>query len=324
MSSGESSALRWEARCDNDGWFLAERGSNRIQFCGSEVEVNAVRNVLNALSQAEPPPDHEDFEALQRRHKNRRRKAEPVPAGCWVKDCTELDGHDGDHLTPAGPVSRLQAAISGDVKKGWRQKAEPAPAGEPDVVWTGAANKGDAAFLRSLARHFVMPSPDAGNRLLDIAKAIDIEHGGDAALREECDRLQQWVNDLQAGMYINCVYCGHRYGPDSETPAVMSEVLYAHIAECREHPLSAALQALEDFGQHLGTCAIHKRTPAMIDKGEWRKCDCGFEAAFTTRPKQDTKPEEIDLMKVLVKDLKKREAEPAKVEGSAPPQGEKP
>jgi len=80
VSSGESSALRWEARCDNDGWFLAERGSNRIQFCGSEVEVNAVRNVLNALSQAEPPPDHEDFEALQRRHKNRRRKAEPAPA----------------------------------------------------------------------------------------------------------------------------------------------------------------------------------------------------------------------------------------------------
>ena len=76
MSSGESSALRWEARCDNDGWFLAERGSNRIQFCGSEVEVNAVRNVLNALSQAEPPPDHEDFEALQ---KNRRRK--PAPTG---------------------------------------------------------------------------------------------------------------------------------------------------------------------------------------------------------------------------------------------------
>ncbi len=86
---------------------------------------------LAALSQAEPPPDHEDFEALQRRHKNRRRKVEPAPAGCWVKDCTELDGHDGDHLTPAGPVSRLQAAISGDVKKGWRQKAEPAPTGEP-------------------------------------------------------------------------------------------------------------------------------------------------------------------------------------------------
>ena len=79
MSSGESSALRWEARCDNDGWFLAERGSNRIQFCGSEVEVNAVRNVLNALSQAEPPPDHEDFEALQRRHKNKRHKERGKP-----------------------------------------------------------------------------------------------------------------------------------------------------------------------------------------------------------------------------------------------------
>ena len=27
---------------------------------------------------------------------------------------------------------------------------------------------------------------------------------------EEIERLKNWVNDLQAGMYINCVYCGHR------------------------------------------------------------------------------------------------------------------
>ena len=40
--------------------------------------------------------------------------------------------------------------------------------------------------------------------------------------RQENKRLEQWVNDLQSGMYINCVYCGHRYGPNpslDQTPS---------------------------------------------------------------------------------------------------------
>ncbi len=51
--------------------------------------------------------------------------------------------------------------------------------------------------------------------------------------------LKSWINDLQAGMYINCVYCGHRYGPDSEMPASMADVLKKHIEGCPEHPMSA-------------------------------------------------------------------------------------
>jgi hypothetical protein len=57
---------------------------------------------------------------------------------------------------------------------------------------------------------------------------------------DEIEMLRQWVNDCQAGMYINCVYCGHRYGPDDEVAATMQEALYEHIAECPKHPLSAA------------------------------------------------------------------------------------
>ena len=55
----------------------------------------------------------------------------------------------------------------------------------------------------------------------------------------EVERLKAWVNDCQAGMYINCVYCGHRYGPDDEVPATMADVLKAHIEQCPEHPMSA-------------------------------------------------------------------------------------
>ena len=54
----------------------------------------------------------------------------------------------------------------------------------------------------------------------------------------EVRRLQAWVNDLQSGMYINCVYCGHRYGPGDEVPATMADVLKEHIEQCPQHPMS--------------------------------------------------------------------------------------
>jgi len=57
-------------------------------------------------------------------------------------------------------------------------------------------------------------------------------------LQKENARLQQWINDLQSGMYVNCVYCGHRYGPSIDTPVAMADVLKKHIEECPEHPMS--------------------------------------------------------------------------------------
>lgn len=52
------------------------------------------------------------------------------------------------------------------------------------------------------------------------------------------ERLEQWVSDLQSGMYINCVYCGHQYGPKDEVPMAMADVLKEHIEQCPEHPMS--------------------------------------------------------------------------------------
>jgi DNA-directed RNA polymerase subunit RPC12/RpoP len=60
--------------------------------------------------------------------------------------------------------------------------------------------------------------------------------------KERIARLKRWVSDLQSGMYINCVYCGHRYGPKDEVPVAMADVLKEHIAECPEHPLSKVLK----------------------------------------------------------------------------------
>jgi hypothetical protein len=74
-------------------------------------------------------------------------------------------------------------------------------------------------------------------------------------LEEENQRLMAWVHDLQSGMFINCVYCGHRYGPTQsthaaavrpDTPAVsMQELLKQHIAQCPKHPMSELIQALK-------------------------------------------------------------------------------
>jgi len=56
-------------------------------------------------------------------------------------------------------------------------------------------------------------------------------------LLEENQRLRTWIDDLQSGMYINCVYCGHRYGPKDEVPATKAQVLKDHIEMCPKHPM---------------------------------------------------------------------------------------
>lgn len=67
------------------------------------------------------------------------------------------------------------------------------------------------------------------------------------------DRLRKWVTELQAGMTVNCVYCGHSYGPDPGTPIAMAEILRQHIEKCPEHPLSKALQQIDIYKQAFRT-----------------------------------------------------------------------
>lgn len=58
-------------------------------------------------------------------------------------------------------------------------------------------------------------------------------------LLDHIHQREKWIADLQSGMYINCVYCGHRYGPASNTPESKAVLLKHHIAQCPEHPMSA-------------------------------------------------------------------------------------
>lgn len=75
--------------------------------------------------------------------------------------------------------------------------------------------------------------------------AVCMSHEGAQAIVAEIDWLKQWVADCQSGMYINCVYCGHRYPPG--TPDVRDKVLYEHIKQCSKHPLAKALARIEEI-----------------------------------------------------------------------------
>ena len=88
-----------------------------------------------------------------------------------------------------------------------------------------------------------------------LCMAITLVKRLNAALRD----VTKWVADLQSGLHINCVYCGHRYPPG--TPDVRDKVLFEHIKQCPKHPLAKALEenkmlndALENGGIDLSPC----------------------------------------------------------------------
>lgn len=75
-------------------------------------------------------------------------------------------------------------------------------------------------------------------------------------LEEEVTKLRQWVNDLQSGMYVNCVYCGHRYGPNETTSITTADAPKTHIETVprppHEHPPVGGRKA-----PGLGRCGGH-------------------------------------------------------------------
>lgn len=86
------------------------------------------------------------------------------------------------------------------------------------------------------------------------------------ALELENNRLKQWISDLQSGMYVNCVYCGHRYGPAKDTPVAMADILKKHIEECPEHPLSKAKQLGNAMAEAIES---FNNTRVDIDRLKW-------------------------------------------------------
>jgi hypothetical protein len=70
--------------------------------------------------------------------------------------------------------------------------------------------------------------------------------------------MEKWVNDLHSEMYINCVYCGHRYGPKESTPVSMADILKEHIEKCPKHPMSKLKSQLTQIEETVKSCICQK------------------------------------------------------------------
>ena len=57
-------------------------------------------------------------------------------------------------------------------------------------------------------------------------------------------------------MYVNCIYCGFRYGRKDEVPVSHAAILKHHIINCPEHPLSKALEVMRECVE-----MIHEERP---------------------------------------------------------------
>lgn len=82
--------------------------------------------------------------------------------------------------------------------------------------------------------------------------------------KQTIERLKKWIDDLQSGMYINCVYCGHRYGPQDKVAASMQDALKVHVSQCPEHPMHQVLAALKS-GRDLVAGRVRGLSPLNPD-----------------------------------------------------------
>lgn len=96
------------------------------------------------------------------------------------------------------------------------------------------------------------------------------------------ERLEQHVNDLQSGMYVNCVYCGHQYGPGEVTPVTMADALKAHIAQCPEHPMAKLVDVLKGASHALKSYACGNASPDLAQSVA-DACDAAIARAIGAR-----------------------------------------
>lgn len=107
----------------------------------------------------------------------------------------------------------------------------------------------------ALAMYEGEPCRICGKPITSAADAVFVGYSKDNTARaahhdcamnitEIVERQRQWIEDLQSGQYVNCVYCGHQYGPEDETPVSRAELLKRHVQECPEHPMAELREAL--------------------------------------------------------------------------------
>jgi len=113
-----------------------------------------------------------------------------------------------------------------------------------------AAHHADCCVDRQTLAEQEREIEDLRRRAEDKIDERDVEIGRKL---QEIERLRGWVGDLQSGLFINCVYCGFRYGPGESTPATLPEAgetlaataLREHVEQCQDHPMSRLKKEIE-------------------------------------------------------------------------------
>ena len=108
---------------------------------------------------------------------------------------------------------------------------------------------------------------------------------------EDNQRLRTWIRDLHSGMYINCAYCGHRYGPTESTPVSMADILKAHIEVCPEHPMSA-LKEMNDC-LNARVASVEEERDEARKEIEKLKAERASAVGFTDLPPRPQRPTRI-------------------------------
>lgn len=163
---------------------------------------------------------------------------------CWSQKLAEKDEELARALTPIeagrGTLRARIKELEGQLAaKDAEVRTSPTTAAFerlardwPDMARILAAKDAEVAHWQAL-------HSSADDRLSEALNQLAAKDAELAAARRETEKSRRWVDDLQAGMYINCVYCGHRYGPDDQVSATMAQALKEHIGQCPKHPMSA-------------------------------------------------------------------------------------
>jgi len=140
----------------------------------------------------------------------------------------------------------------------------------------------------------------------------------------EVERLKKQVADCQSGMWVSCIYCGHRYGPKATTPVTQADLLTKHAEQCSKHPMSTLRAEVERLEKQLAdTQATAGRLQTDCDRltGENARLETmRVERANELRDllqKHKWKTEEAERWKCQVGELKKQLAD-AKAKAAKP------
>lgn len=143
----------------------------------------------------------------------------------------------------------------------------------------------------------------AAEAVKSYSEALSVLDQAKKQAEADCARYKEWVNDLQSGMYVNCVYCGHRYGPADKVPVSMADALKQHIEKCPEHPMSKLKAENSALLAELEELRMYKRAYELMCDDTFDD-ECPYEHSYVDWPECKECPHDCEFHVNRARDLK--------------------